>query len=342
MKAVLFDAHGEVDVLRYGDAPDPKPGPNEVVVRMKACALNHLDIWVRQGMPGVHIPLPHILGCEAAGIVEATGSSVTGITKGQKVLVAPGLSCGACKYCQDGWDSMCDEYKLMGYQVDGGYAELVKCPKENIIPISDKWSFTEWASVPLVFLTAWHMLITRAGLKAGESVLVHAAGSGVGIAAIQIAKWRGATVFTTASTPQKLELAKSLGADHAIDYSKEDFAKSIRRTTQGKGVDVVFEHIGPQTWEKSLASLSKMGRLVTCGATSGPMVTMDLRFLFVRQLSIAGCYMGGRKELMEVLKLVEAGTLKPVVDKTYPLAQAAQAQKRMLDRENFGKIVLTA
>ena len=340
MKAVVFHEHGGVDKLKFTDIPTPEIQANEALVRMRACAINHLDIWVRQGMPGTRIPLPHVLGCDTAGIVERVGKEIADVRAGQKVLIAPGLSCGQCRHCESGWDSMCEDYKIMGYQVDGGYAEFVKCPARNIIPVSDRWSFEEWAAVPLVFLTAWHMLITRAGLKAGETVLVHAAGSGIGSAAIQIAKSQGATVVTTASGQEKLAKAKALGADHVIDYSKEDFSKVVRRLTGGKGVDVVFEHIGPETWEKSLASLSRLGRLVTCGATSGPTVSMDLRFVFVRQLSITGCYMGGVKELVEVLKWVEAGKIRPVVDKVFPLAQAAAAQQRMLDRRNFGKIVL--
>ena len=331
MKAIVFKEHGGVDKLIYTDIPTPKPGPREVLVRVRACALNHLDIWVRQGMPGVRIPMPHVLGCDTAGVVEKTG---------QKVLIAPGISCGQCGYCKDGWDSLCDQYKIMGFQVNGGYAEFAVCPAQNIIPISDRWTFEEWAAAPLVSLTAWHMLMTRATLQAGETVLVHAAGSGVGTAAIQLAKWRGARVITTTSGAEKIAFAKSLGADEVIDYTKEDFSKVVRHLTAGKGVDVVLEHIGPETWEKSLASLAKKGRLVTCGATSGPTVTMDLRFLFVRQLSVLGCYMGGRKELNEVLKLVQAGKIKPVVDKVYPLAEAAAAQQRMLDRKNFGKIIL--
>jgi NADPH:quinone reductase-like Zn-dependent oxidoreductase len=338
MKAVIFSKHGGPEQLQFSDVPIPQIHDDEVLVRVRACALNHLDIWVRQGLPGV--TLPHILGCESAGTVETVGKKVTAVSKGQRVLIAPGICCGKCDRCREGWDSMCDSYKVMGYQVFGGYAEFVKCPAENVLPITEKWSFEEWAAVPLDFLTAWHMLFTRAALKKGESVLIHAAGSGVGSAAIQLAKWKGATVFTTASTDEKLALGQSLGADHIINYKKEDFAHAVRRITKKKGVDVVLEHIGPDTWEKSLASLSKLGRLVTCGATSGPTVTMDLRLLFVRQLSISGCYMGGRKELAEVMKLVADGTVRPVVDKTFPLAEAASAHQRMLDRKNIGKIVL--
>ncbi|HHT9125160.1 MAG TPA: zinc-binding dehydrogenase [Candidatus Brocadiia bacterium] len=342
MKAVVFYEHGGVDKLKYTDVPEPEISPAEVLVRVRACAINHLDIWVRQGMPGVRIPLPHILGCEAAGEVSRVGTQVKDINVGDRVLVVPGICCGRCHYCLSGWDSLCNEYKIMGYQVHGGYAEFVKAPWENIIHISDRLSFEEWASVPLVFLTAWHMLVSRANLKVGETVLVHAAGSGVGSAAIQVAKLIGARVIATAGSAKKLDKAKELGADDVIDYTKEDFPKVVKQLTNQSGADVVFEHIGPETWQKSLASLSKGGRLVTCGATSGPTVEVDLRFLFVKQLSIFGSYMGSRKELLDVLKLVEEGKLKPVIDTTFPLKDAVKAQQRMLDRKQFGKIVLSA
>ncbi len=341
MKAIVFYRHGGPEQLQLAEFPVPQIHDDEVLVRTRACALNHLDIWIRQGLPGVTIPLPHILGCETAGIVETVGKNVTGISRGQNVLIAPGLSCGHCSYCNDGWDSACPEFRIMGLQVHGGYAEFVKCPAQNILPVSDRWRLEEWAAVPLVFLTAWHMLVTRAGLKSGESVLIHAAGSGIGSAAIQIAKMLGSEVFTTVSSDDKTAFARSLGADHVINYSREDFASVIRAQTKGKGVDVVFEHIGPQTWEKSLASLAKLGRLVVCGGTSGPTVTLTLRPFFMQQLSIAGCYMGARRELHEVLKHMEAGRLKPVIDSLYPLSQALQAQQHMLDRKNLGKIVLT-
>jgi NADPH:quinone reductase-like Zn-dependent oxidoreductase len=341
MKAVVFYEHGEVDKLQYTDVQEPEISPFEVLVSMRACAINHLDIWVRQGMPGVRIPLPHISGCETAGEVSKVGTQVKNINIGDRVLVAPGICCGRCHYCLSGWDSLCNEYKIIGYQVDGGYAEFVKAPWENIIHISDRLSFEEWAAVQLVFLTAWHMLVTRANLRAGENVLVHAAGSGVGSAAIQVAKLLGARVIATAGSAEKLDKAKELGADDVIDYTKEDFSKVVKQITNQRGVDVVLEHIGPETWQKSLASLSKGGRLVTCGATSGPIVEVDLRFLFVKQLSISGSYMGGRKELLDVLKLIEEGKLKPVIDTAFPLEDAINAQQRMLDRKQFGKIVLT-
>jgi NADPH:quinone reductase-like Zn-dependent oxidoreductase len=341
MHAVFFREHGGVEKLEYGYQPKPIPGHGEALVQVKACALNHLDIWTRQGMPGVKIHLPHILGCDIAGVVVKTGHGAHGIPVGKKVVLAPGFGCGRCHSCRIGWDSLCDEYKIMGFQINGGYAEYVKAPARNLIPISKEWTFEEWASVPLVFLTAWHMLVTRAGLKKGESVLIHAAGSGVGSAAIQIAKYLGARVFTTVGSDEKIKRAKALGADEVINYERKDFSLEIKHLSRGRGVDVVFEHIGPATFAKSLASLARKGRLVTCGVTSGPMVNLDLRFLFVRQLSVFGSYMGGIKELHTVLRLVRKKKLRPVVDKVFPLNQAREAQARMLERQNFGKIVLT-
>ena len=340
MRAVFFREHGGVEKFEYGYLPEPAPGPGEVLVRVKACALNHLDVWTRQGMPGVKVPLPHILGCDIAGEVAKLGHGVRGIRIGKKVVIAPGMSCGHCPYCRAGWDSLCSEYKIMGFQVDGGYAELVKAPARNLIPISKSWTFEEWAAVPLAFLTAWHMLVTRAGLKKGETVLIHAAGSGVGSAAIQIAKYLGARVFTTVGSDEKTKRAKALGADEVINYEKKDFSLEVKRFNRNRGVDVVFEHIGPETFQKSLASLARKGRMVTCGVTSGPTVSLDLRFLFVRQLSLFGSYMGGVKELKTVLRLVEKRRLKPVVDKVFPLREAREAHLRMLERKNFGKIVL--
>ncbi len=340
MHAVIFKEHGDIDHLIYTEVPEPKIGPNEVLIRVKACALNHLDIWTRQGMSSVKISLPHILGCDISGEVEKVGANVKGVATGTRVIVAPGISCGHCEWCQSGWDSLCNDYKIIGFQVDGGYAEFVKVPAENLIPVSDRYSWEEWAACPLVFLTAWHMLVTRAQLKKGEAALIHAAGSGVGSAAIQVAKAIGAQVITTVGSDEKEKLAKNLGADHVINYKKMDFAKKARELTQERGVDVVLEHIGTETFSKSLVALSKKGRLVTCGVTSGGTAQIDLRFLFVRQHSIIGCYMGGRTELNEAIKLLETGRVRPVLDIVFPLAEAKEAHKRMLGRKNFGKIVL--
>ncbi len=342
MKATVFKEHGSVDKLVYTDFAEPEISSSEVLVNVKACGINHLDIWVREGMPGVTLPLPHILGCEIAGEIAGIGCEVKvkDLSIGQRVLIAPGISCGKCEFCLSSNDSLCHEFKIMGFQVNGGYAEYAKAPVENIIPISDKLSFEEWAAVPLVFLTAWNMLKTRGNLATGETVLIHAAGSGIGSAAIQIARLSGADIITTVGSDGKREKARELGADYVINHSKEDFTDKVNEFTDGKGVDLVFEHIGPETWEKSMLCLKRGGRIVTCGATSGPTVSLDIRFLFAKQLSISGCYMGSRSELLKILKLVESGRLKPVVDSVFPLKDAVAAQTKMLDRKQFGKIVL--
>lgn len=340
MRAVIFKEHGSTQNLEYTYIEVPHPGPHEVLVKVHACALNHLDLWTLRGMPGVKIPLPHILGCDVAGEVVKLGNRVRGIPLHKPVVVNPGQRCGKCGFCKSDWDSLCPEYKITGLQVNGGYAEYVKVPAENIIRVSRRLSFPEWASVPLVYLTAWHMLVTRAGLKKKEKVLIHAAGSGVGSAAVQIAKYLGAHVITTVGRDEKIPPAKSLGADEVINYHKKDFLAEIKKGTGGRGVDVVFEHIGPETFPRSLASLAKKGRLVTCGVTSGPVVNLDLRFLFTRQISVFGSYMGGLKELKTVVRLIRKRRLKPVVDKIFPLREAKDALERMQGRSHFGKIVL--
>jgi 2-desacetyl-2-hydroxyethyl bacteriochlorophyllide A dehydrogenase len=340
MKAVVFHEHGNPEKLVFQEVPTPRPDEDEVLVRVKACSINHVDILVRQGIPAYKTAFPHISGCDVAGIVEAVGKNVTGITPGEKVFVAPGLSCFRCAYCLSGQDNMCISYKILGAHTNGGYAEFVKVPAINVLTMPSSLGFEDAASFPLAFLTAWHMLITRADLKAGQEVLVLAAGSGIGVAAIQIAKLAGAWVIAAAGRDDKLEKAKALGADEVINYRREDFSNKIREFTGGKGVDVVFEHVGPETWEKSLTSLAKNGKLVTCGATSGPEAKTDLRYIFSRQLSILGSMMGTRSDLLEVTKLLEIGKLKPVIDSVFPLKDARRAQERMLERNNFGKLIL--
>ncbi len=340
MKAVVFHEHGGPEKLVYEEVPTPKPSEDEVLVRVRACSINHVDIWVRQGIPAYKTTFPHISGCDVSGLVEAVGKNVTGINPGEKVFVAPGLSCFRCAYCLSGEDNMCISYRILGAHRNGGYAEYVSVPAINVLTMPSTLSFEDAASFPLAFLTAWHMLITRAQLKAGQEILVLAAGSGIGVAAIQIAKLAGAWVIAAAGKDDKLEKAKRMGADEVIHYGREDFSSKIRELTGGKGVDVAFEHVGPETWEKSLTSLAKNGKLVTCGATSGPEAKTDLRYIFSRQLSILGSMMGTRSELMEVTKLMEIGKLKPVIDSVYPLRDARQAQERMLGRAHFGKLLL--
>lgn len=340
MKAVLFETHGGPEVLAFRELPDPVITDEEVLVRVRACAINHVDVWVRQGIPAYRIPLPHISGCDVAGVVEQVGRNVTSVHAGDKVLIAPGLSCFRCAYCLSGQDNMCISYQILGAHVAGGYAQKVKAPGVNVLPMPSTFTFEEAASYPLVFVTAWHMLITRAGLKAGQEVLILAAGSGIGTAGIQIAKLAGAYVIAAAGSDAKLERAKALGADEVVNYRRADFSARARELTGGKGVDIVFEHVGPETWEKSLTALAKNGRLVTCGATSGPTATTDLRYIFSRQLSILGSMMGTRSELLEVTKLMEIGKLKPVIDSIFPLAEAQKAQEYVLARNHFGKVIL--
>lgn len=341
VNAVLFQAHGDADVLQYTQAPTPQVKTGEALVRVQACGLNHLDLWIRQGVLGVSIPLPHIVGSEIVGTIAEINPESSRFKPGDRVLAAPGISCGGCPACLKGRDSQCPEFKIIGLQINGGYAEFAAVPEKNLIPIPEQGLRPEeWAAVPLVFLTAWHMLISRAGLQKGESVLIHAAGSGVGSAAIQIAKLHGAKVFTTVGSDEKIAKAKALGADSVINYKKADFAQETLRATKDQGVDVVLEHIGPATWAGSMRCLARGGRLVTCGMTSGPKVELDLRFFFTKELSVLGCYMGSRQELDQVVRLVANGRLKPVVDTVFPLADAAKAQALMESRNFFGKLVL--
>lgn len=338
MKAVIFEKQGGLEVLQYRDVPDPRAGRGEVVVRIKAAALNRLDIWVREVLPDV--PLPHIAGSDGAGEIAEVGHGLEELAVGDRVCLYPGLSCGRCEWCQAGDTSVCLSFQILGRQVDGTYAELVRVPAANAIPIPDDLTYNEAAAFPLTFLTAWHMLVTRARVRAGESVLIQAAGSGLGVAAIQIAKLCGTTVIATAGTDEKVEKAKQLGADLAINYAKGDFSAEVLRLTEGRGVDVVFEHTGPATWEGSIRSLARNGRLVTCGATTGPKVDVELRYVYSRQISIIGSMLGTRRELLDLTKLVAVGKLRPIIDRAFHLSEAALAQRRMQDRGLFGKLIL--
>jgi NADPH:quinone reductase-like Zn-dependent oxidoreductase len=339
MKAVRFHQHGAPDVLRYEDVADPSPAPGEVLVRVRACALNHLDLWERHGIARIEFPMPHISGSDVAG--EVVRADAPGVTAGQRVMLQPGISCGRCAECVAGRDNQCARYEVLGYRNHaGGYAEYVAVPVQNLIPIPDAIDYVEAAAFPLTFLTAWHMLITRAHLQRGDDVLVVAAGSGVGQAAIQIANLHGARVFATAGSPEKLERARALGATDVINHHTEDIAAEILRLTNKRGVDVVIEHVGEATWAKSVRALARGGRLVTCGATTGANGALNLQALFAKQLTIAGSYMGTKGELLRAARCFFAGELEPVIDRTYPLAEAAAAQQRMEASGQFGKIVL--
>ncbi len=345
MKAVRFHEHGGPEVLRYEDAPEPDLVPGEALVRVRACALNYLDVWERRGLEHVTIPMPHISGSDVAGEVvqigEAPAFAAGNAAIGSRVMLQPGVSCGRCAECLSGRDNECRDYEALGYRRHpGGYAEYVKVPIQNLVPIPDRIDFVAAAAFPLTFLTAWHMLITRARLARGEDVLVLAAGSGVGQAAVQIAVLHGARVFATAGSDEKLERARLLGAHEVIHHHKQDVAAEVMRLTNRRGVDVVVEHVGDATWAGSMRSLARAGRLVTCGATTGPQVGLDLRPLFAKQLSVLGSYMGTKGELLQVSRFFFSGELQPVVDRVFPLAEAADAQRRLEASEHFGKIVL--
>lgn len=340
MRAVRMHEHGGAEVLVYEDAPDPHPGPLDVAVRVRAVALNHIDLWVRRGLPRLRLTLPHILGADIAGVVEAVGERVAGVAVGDEVVLAPGVSCGQCAACVDGRDTLCADYSILGEHISGGYAERVVLPGVNVLPKPARLSFEDAAAVPLVFLTAWNMLVTNGRIQMGDVVLVWGAGSGVGSAAVQIARTLGARVIATAGAGWKLDRARELGADEVINHAEQDVAAELRRLVGRRGVDIVFDHVGAATWETSLKALARGGRLVTCGATSGSEAMTDVRYIYGRQLTIAGTWVGTKRELREVMRLVEAGRVRPVVHAVLPLARAADAHRMMERREQFGKIVL--
>lgn len=342
MKAAVLKAFGGPENLELADVPDPVPGPGEVLLRVRACALNHLDLWIRDGLPSAKVKTPFILGCDVAGEVFALGDGVEGVAVGGRYAVHPGRSCGKCPACLDGRDSDCPDYGIIGAYGGrpGGYAEWLAVPAAELLPMSGKQTFPEAAAAPLTFLTAWHMLVTLAELHAGQTVLIAGAGAGVATAAIQIAKLRGARVIACSTSREKLERAKSLGADLTLQHPPEDLARTVRKLTEGAMVDVVFEHIGGDFIGEALKCLRRSGRLVTCGATAGPVAPIDLRYVFDRQLQILGAKMGGRAEMQAVWAELAAGRLKAVVDRTFTLTQARAAHEYLAARGQFGKVVL--
>jgi NADPH:quinone reductase-like Zn-dependent oxidoreductase len=338
MKAVRIHEFGGPEVLRYEDIPEPKPRLDQVLVRVKACALNHIDLWIRKGLPGVD--LPRILGADIAGEISEVGEYVTGLRPGQRVLLAPMHFCNHCAKCVAGLQNQCPEFTVFGNRVDGGNCDLIAVPAVNVIPIPDDLEFNDAASVPLVFTTAWHMLVGRGAIRPGQTVLILGASSGVGIAAVQIAKLFHARVITTAGNETKVEKALALGADHAINHYQQKISEEVRKLTNKEGVDIVVEHVGVATWGESVKSLKPGGTLVTCGATTGFEANIDLRFLFSRQLSLLGSYMGTMSELHEVLGHIFAGRLKAVVDRVFPLKETRSAHEYLEKSQMFGKVVL--
>lgn len=338
MKAIRFHEHGGPEVLRYEDVADPVLRKDQVLVKVKAVALNHLDLFVRSGVPGV--PLPQIPGSDVSGDVVECGEYVTDLKPGTRVLLVPMVFCGVCEKCVSGQQNFCAQFSVLGYRVPGGDAELIAVPRVNVVPIPAELTYDEAASVPLVFLTAWHMLVARAQIRPGQTVLVLGAGSGVGSAAIQIAKLWNCKVITTAGSESKLEKAREIGADYTIDHYKQRISDEVKKITAKQGVDIVFEHVGQATWVESQRSLKPGGTIVTCGATTGGEGDLDLRFLFTRQSTILGSFMGNMGDFYEVMKHVFAGRLKPVVDRSFPLREAAEAHRYLEKSSMFGKIVL--
>lgn len=339
MKAVRYHQHGGPEVLRYEDVPTPQPGPGEVLVALRAAALNHLDLFVRNGIPGV--TLPHIGGADGAGVVAASGSGATRFAPGTRVFFDPGLSDGTCDYCARGEHSLCDTWEILGEHRDGTFAQAVVMPEVNLRPIPEGLSFEQAAAFPLVFLTAWRMVVSKARVAPGERVLILGIGGGVALAALQIAKHAGATVFVTSSSDEKLKRAQALGADVLINHATTDFSKEVWRITGKRGVEVILDDVGAATWDRSIRALAKGGRLVTCGATSGPKPEEDIRRIFSKQITIYGSTMGTRHDWEQLTRLLAAGSLQPIVDRTFPLEQAAEAQRIMEGGQQFGKLVLT-
>jgi NADPH:quinone reductase-like Zn-dependent oxidoreductase len=340
MRAVVLHEHGGVDKLKLEELPTPVAGPGQVLVDVEAVSLNHLDLWIREGLPNLKLEYPHILGSDIAGTVAAVGPGVTGIPVGLKCIVQPGLSCMRCRECLSGHDNLCREYKILGEHVRGGYAENIVVPAANILARPEDMPGTMASAFPLVMLTAWQMLVTKARVQPGETVVIIAAGSGVGSAGVQIAKLLGARVIATATSDAKLAQARALGADEVVNTDKQDLVEAVKGLTGKRGADVMFEHVGKALWMKAILATARGGRLVTCGATSGHDAMTDLRHIFFRQISVLGSTMGSKGELHTIVDHVRAGRLKPVVDQVFPLAQAAEAHRRLEDRAQFGKIVL--
>lgn len=336
MRAVLIEEHGGPEVLEVRKVPNPEIGPLDVLIKVLACGVNHVDLYLRQGIIGANIPLPAIPGREVAGEIIEVGEMVRDFTLGDRVTVIPRFPCGNCEPCRIGEEGMC----LQAASIPGGYAELTTAPASSLIALPPEISYDQAASVALAYLTAWHMLITRAKVRSGEDVLVHAAGSGVGSGAIQIAKLAGARVIATASSDIKLERARQIGADETVNYSRDNFTDAVLGITEGRGVDIVVEHIGTDTWQGSIECLAFNGRLVTSGAHTGVYGRINIQELFIKQLTIIGAYLGSRQELAQLLKVVAQGRVKPAIDSVYPLEGAKEAHQMMEERRQFGKLLI--
>lgn len=340
MRAAYIRSHGGPEVIEVGERPVPETGPGEVRVRLVTAALNHLDLWVRRGIPGIELEMPHVLGADGAGVVEAVGPGVEEPAPGEEVYLQPGLFCGRCEFCLAGEESLCVRFRLLGEHVDGTLAEHVVVPAVNAYRKPRGLDWEKAAAFPLVYQTAWRLLMTVGGLRAGESVLVHGAGGGVSAAALQIARYAGAFVFATSSSRAKLDRALALGADVAIDYTTEDVPARIRELTAKRGVDLVIDNVGQATWRDSIECVRRGGRIATCGATTGNDATTPLNRVYWKQLSIHGSTMANRREFAAVSRLVVGGRIDPVIDRVYRLEDVPEALARLETGEQFGKIVI--
>jgi NADPH:quinone reductase-like Zn-dependent oxidoreductase len=340
VKALAFKEFGGPETLALQDVPDPKIGPDDVLVRVRACALNHLDLFVREGIPALRTPLPFWTGCDIAGDVAALGANATGVEVGDRVCVNPNLTCGRCEFCRAGEDSLCVRYRILGEHEPGGLAEFVKVRAANLLPLPPHISYEDAASFILTNMTAWRMVVTQGDVRPGQDVLILGVGGGVSSTAVQIAKLAGARVIVTSSSDEKLERAKGLGADVGINYAKDDWAKKVHEITNRRGVDLVVENVGAATWKQSLRAVRNGGRVVTCGATSGPIGETDIRVVFWKQLHIIGSTMASSREFHDVMRLFFAGTLRPIVDEVVDLADGAAAQRKLAEGKQFGKIVV--
>lgn len=340
MKALILERFGGPENLKYvEDFPDPEPKEGQVRVRVKAVALNHLDIWVRTGSLAVKPELPHILGADVSGVVDRVGPGVRNFKEGDEVIIIPGLSCGVCEMCLSGRDNLCRDYDILGLRSKGGYAEFVVVPERNLIPKPRNLSFEEASSYPLTSLTVWNALVDKGGIKPGDRVLVWAGSSGVGVMGIQIAKLLGAFVIATAGNEEKARKCKELGADLVINHYKEDVVKRVRELFR-EGVDIVMDHVGTSTFWKSVECLRRGGRLVFFGTTTGSEARIDIRYLFVREITLHGVYMGGGHNLFRITRLFEEGKLKPVVDRVFDLKEGGKAHTYLEESGHFGKVVL--
>lgn len=340
MRAAFFREHGGPDVMEVGELPDPRPGPGEVVLEVRAAALNHLDLWTRRGLPGLELELPHVGGSDVAGVVAEAGSGVEGWEPGDAAVVNPSLWCGECEWCNRGEQSLCVEYRILGEHVPGGLAERVAVPARNLYRIPEGAAFPRAAAAPLVFQTAWRALMNRGAVESGDTVLVTGASGGVGTAAVQVAKLAGARVFAVTSGPEKVRRVEELGADRVIDRLEEDFSRVVWEETGKRGADVVLDGVGAAVWDACVRALARDGRLVTYGATTGPTVEVDIRRVFWSQIRIVGSTMASKAEFEEVMNLVFGGRLEPVVDVVWPLDRIREAHERLEDGEHFGKVVL--